>query len=93
MSVPTMAEVLLSLGFVVLGLLLYRWHRSKQYCPAAMKQEPKTKDDSDEEDLAYYDSFYCIMLSDGTCRSGYMIDRSQRAPDVCMPDGHAPSDK
>ena len=77
--------VFLPLGFVSLGLLLYCRQRNKQRRPAAINQEMQAKNKSDAaEDLAYVDNFYCIMLSDGTCRSGHMPETT---PDIPARDG------
>lgn len=82
----TLASIILTLGFISLGLLLYFRQRTKQRRAAAINQEQPNGDETvTAEDRAYAENFYCIMLSDGTCRSGIMPDSpkqtSEGAPD------------
>lgn len=59
----------LVLGAILLGLLLSLRHRVKQRRDAAIRdQAAETRPVGDALD----DGFYCIMLKDGTCRSGFM---------------------
>jgi len=85
MDTLTLASVM-ALSFISLGLLLYFRQRTKQHRGAAIDQEqPNRGETVTEEDRAYAENFYCIMLTDGTCRSGIMPDSpkqtSEGAPD------------
>ncbi len=64
----------LGIGIGVVCLLLcYLRHRRKQRRLAAIHQVPPVQDDTDEpHDVSYIDRFYCLRLSDGTYRSGYI---------------------
>jgi len=86
MDTLTLASIILTLGFISLGLLLYFRQRTKQRRAAAINQEQPNGDETvTAEDRAYAENFYCIMLTDGTCRSGIMPDSpkqtSEGAPD------------
>ena len=86
MDTLTLASIILTLGFISLGLLLYFQRRTKQRRAAAIDQEQPSNDETvDAEDRAYAENFYCFMLSDGTCRSGFTMDPPKRAPDVRAP--------
>jgi len=83
MNTLTLASVILIPGFVLVGLLLYFRQRPKQHRAAAIDQEQPSRDETDDaEDRAYAENFYCIMLTDGTCRPGFMMDPPKQAPDV-----------
>ncbi len=86
MNTLTLASVILTLGFVSLGLLLYFRQRIRQRRAAAIDQEQPSSDETvDAEDRAYAENFYCFMLSDGTCRSGFTMDPPKQAPDGRTP--------
>jgi len=89
MNTLTLASVILTLGFVSLGLLLYFRQRIRQRRAAAIDQEQPSSDETvDAEDRAYAENFYCFMLSDGTCRSGFTMDppkRAARTPGEMLP--------
>ncbi|MAL90452.1 MAG: hypothetical protein CMK94_02660 [Pseudomonas sp.] len=81
MDTLTLASVM-ALSFIALGLLLYFQRRTKQRHAAATAQEQPSNDETvDAEDRAYAENFYCIMLTDGTCRPGFMMDPPKQAPD------------
>lgn len=83
MDTLTLASFILALSFISLGLLLYFKRRTKQRRAAAMSQEqPRSDETVDAEDRAYAENFYCIMLTDGTCRPGFMMEPPKQAPDV-----------
>lgn len=83
MDTLTLASILLTLGFVSLGLLMYFRQRTRQCRAAAVDQEQPISDETvDAEDRAYAENFYCIMLTDGTCRPGFIMDPPKQAPDV-----------
>ena len=91
-SLP-LASIILTLGFITLGLLLYFQRRTKQRRAAAIDQEKPSSDETvDAEDRAYAENFYCFMLSDGTCRSGFTMGPPKRAPDVRTPGEILPSE-
>jgi hypothetical protein len=90
MSALTMVGVLPLLGLVVFGLLLYLQMRSKKRRLAAIRAELQRK--AEPGINPFYDGFYGIMLSDGSCRSGYMIDGPKQTPDASKPAGITPSD-
>jgi hypothetical protein len=82
MNTLTLASVILTLGFGSLGLLLYFRQRTEQLRASAIDQERPISDETDyAEDRAYAENFYCIMLTDGTCRPGFMMDPPKHAPD------------
>ncbi|WP_437421125.1 hypothetical protein [Stutzerimonas chloritidismutans] len=82
MDTLTLASVM-ALSFISLGLLLYFRQRTKQHRGAAIDQEqPNRGETVTAEDRAYAENFYCIMLTDGTCRPGFMMDPPKQAPDV-----------
>jgi len=86
MDTLTLASVILALGSISLGLLLYFRQRTRQHRAAAIDQEQLGSDQTvDAEDRAYAENFYCIMLTDGTCRPGFMMDPPKQAPDVRAP--------
>ncbi|WP_417775503.1 hypothetical protein [Stutzerimonas xanthomarina] len=86
MDTLTLASIILTLGFISLGLLLYCQRRTKQRRAAAIEQEQPSSDETvDAEDRAYAENFYCIMLTDGTCRPGFMMEPPKQAPDVRAP--------
>lgn len=60
----------LALGVAVLSLASYGWYRSRQRRLAAIRLELQRKTEAGINPLD--DGFYCIMLKDGTCRSGYI---------------------
>ncbi len=82
MDTFTLASIILTLGFVSLGLLLYFQRRTKQRRAALDQEQPSSDETVDAEDRAYAENFYCIMLTDGTCRPGFMMDTPKQAPDV-----------
>ncbi|HCJ28526.1 MAG TPA: hypothetical protein DHV63_04390 [Pseudomonas sp.] len=83
MEILTLASIILTLGFVSLGLLLYFRQSSKLRRAAAIDQEKPSSDETvDAEDRAYAENFYCIMLTDGTCRPGFMMAPPKQAPGV-----------
>ncbi|WP_313478994.1 hypothetical protein [Stutzerimonas kunmingensis] len=93
MDTLTLASIILTLGFISLGLLLYFRQRTRQRRAAAIDQEqPRSDKTVDAEDRAYAENFYCIMLTDGTCRPGFMMDPPKQAPDVRAPDEILPSE-
>jgi len=86
MDTLTLASIILTLCFVLLGLLLYFRQRTRQHRAAAIDQGQLSSDHTvDAEDRAYAENFYCIMLTDGTCRPGFMMDPPKQAPDVRKP--------
>ena len=86
MDTLTLASLILTLGFISLGLLLYFRQRTKQHRAAAINQEQPSRNETDAaEDRTYAENFYCIMLTDGTCRPGFMMDPPKQAPDVRAP--------
>lgn len=86
MDTLTIASIFLSLGFVSLGLPLYFRQRTRQRRAAAIDQEqPRSDETVDAEDRAYAENFYCIMLTDGTCRPGFFMDPPKQASDVPAP--------
>lgn len=88
MDTLTLASIILTLGFISLGLLLYFPQRTKQRRAAAINHEQPNRDETvTAEDRAFAENFYCIMLTDGTCRPGIMMDPPKQAPDVRAPDG------
>jgi len=60
----------LVLGAIMLGLSGYLWRRRKQRRITAMHLDR----DAQLQRAANFlnDDFYCIMLKDGSCRSGYL---------------------
>jgi hypothetical protein len=93
MSIFTLVAVSLTLGFVSLGLLAYSRQRIKKRRPAAINQELEVRNETDAAaDLAYVNDFICIMLRDGTCRSGIMMDPPKQTPATRAPHGGLPSD-
>lgn len=85
MDTLTLASIILTLGFISLGLLCFQ-RRTKQRRAAAIDQEQRSSDETvDAEDRAYAENFYCIMLTDGTCRPGFIMDPPKQAPDVRKP--------
>jgi len=93
MGTLTLASIILTLGFISLGLLLYFRQRTRQRRAAAIDQEqPRSDETVDAEDRAYAENFYCIMLTDGTCRPGFMMDPPKQAPDVRTPAEILPSE-
>jgi len=93
MDTLTLASIILTLGFISLGLLLYFRQRTRQRRAAAIDQEqPRSDETVDAEDRAYAENFYCIMLTDGTCRPGFMMDPPKQAPDVRTPAEILPSE-
>jgi len=86
MDTLTLASIILALGSISLGLLLYFRQRTRQHRAVAIDQEqPRSDETVDAEDRAYAENFYCIMLTDGTCRPGFMMDPPKQAPDVRKP--------
>jgi len=86
MDTLTIASIFLTLGFVSLGLPLYFRQRTRQRRAAAIDQEqPRSDETVDAEDRAYAENFYCIMLTDGTCRPGFFMDPPKQASDVPAP--------
>ncbi|MBU2013223.1 MAG: hypothetical protein KJ595_13670 [Gammaproteobacteria bacterium] len=84
----TLASVILAPSLISLGLLLYFRQRTKHRRAAAINQAQPNRDETvTAEDRAYAENFYCIMLTDGTCRPGIMMDPLTQAPDVRAPDG------
>lgn len=82
----TLTSIILTLGFISLGLLLYFRQRTKQRRTAAINQEQPNRDETvTAEDRAYAENFYCIMLTDGTCRPGFFMDPPKQASDVPAP--------
>lgn len=93
MDTLTLASIIVTLGFISLGLLLYFQRRTKQRRAVAIDQEQPSSDETvDAEDRAYAENFYCFMLSDGTCRSGFTMDPPKQAPDVRTPAEILPSE-
>lgn len=90
MSVLTVVGVLLLLGFAMFGLLLFLHMRSEKRRLAEIRAELQRKAEAGNN--PFDDGFYCFMLSNGTCRSGYMIDQPKQVPDANKPDGNAPTD-
>lgn len=60
----------LAFGAIVLGLSGYFWRRRKQRRLTAMHLDRDAQLQRAANILN--DDFYCIMLKDGSCRSGYM---------------------
>jgi len=86
MDTLTLTRIILTLGFISLGLLLYFRQRTKQRRAAAINQEPPSRDEAvTAEDRTYAENFYCIMLTDGTCRPGFFMDTPKQASDVSAP--------
>lgn len=86
MGTLTLASIILSLGLISLSLLLSFQRRTKQRRAAAIVQEQPSNDETvDAEDRAYAENFYCIMLTDGTCRPGFFMDPPKQASDVPAP--------
>jgi len=86
MDTLTLTRIILTLGFISLGLLLYFRQRTKQRRAAAINQEPPSRDEAvTAEDRTYAENFYCIMLTDGTCRPGFFMDPPKQASDVSAP--------
>lgn len=86
MDTLTIASIFLTLGFVSLGLPLYFRQRTRQRRAAAIDQEqPRSDETVDAEDRAYAENFYCIMLTDGTCRPGFFMDPPKQESDVPAP--------
>lgn len=82
MDTLTLASIILTLGFVSLGLLLSFRQRTRQRRAAAIDQEQLGSEETvDAEDRAYAENFYCIMLTDGTCRPGFIMDPPKQVPD------------
>ena len=82
MDTLTLACIMLTLGVISFGLLLF-FRRIKQRRAAAINQEQPNGDETvTAEDRAYAENFYCIMLSDGTCRSGIMPDSPKQTSEV-----------
>ncbi|TDQ37570.1 hypothetical protein [Thiopseudomonas denitrificans] len=55
---------------------------SRNRRPANQYEPPRYPDDEEEAQGADSETrgeFYCIMLRDGTCRSGYIIDEPEPA--------------
>ncbi|MDH0214034.1 MULTISPECIES: hypothetical protein [Stutzerimonas stutzeri subgroup] len=92
MDTLTLASIILTLGFISLGLLLYFQRRTKQRRAAIDQEQPSSDETVDAEDRAYAENFYCFMLTDGTCRSGFTMDPPKRAPDVRIPGETLPSE-
>lgn len=92
MDTLKLASIILTLGFISLGLLLYFRQRTKQHRAAAINQEQPSRNETDAAgDRAYAENFYCIMLTDGTCRPGIMMAPPKRAPDLRTPGEALPS--
>ncbi|WP_313088829.1 hypothetical protein [Pseudomonas sp.] len=92
MDILTLASLILALGFLSLGLLLHSLQRIEQRRAAATNQEQQNQDESvSAEDREYFENFYCFMLTDGTCRPGFMQPAKQ-VPDVQTPGGVLPSE-
>lgn len=88
MDTLTLVSVILTLGFISLGLLLWFRQCTKQRRAAAINQgQPKRDETVSADDRAYAENFYCIMLTDGTCRPGFITDPPKQAPDVPAPGG------
>lgn len=86
MDTLTLASIILTLGLISLGLLLYFQRRTKKLRAAAINQEqPNGGETVTAEDRAYAENFYCIMLTDGTCRPGFFMDPPKQASDVPAP--------
>lgn len=66
-------RAVLALGVVALCLLLYLWHRIKQ---RRMHRDRKAEIQPGGDALD--DGFYCIMLKDGTTRSGFIAPAGER---------------
>lgn len=93
MDTVTLTSIPLILGFISLGLLLYLRQRTKQRRAVAINQEQPNKDETvTVEDRAYAENFYCFMLTNGTCRSGFTMGPPKRAPDVRTPGESFPSE-
>jgi len=87
MDTLTLACIMLTLGVISFGLLLF-FRRIKQRRAAAINQERPSRDEAvTAEDRAYAENFYCIMLTDGTCRPGFIMDPPKQASDVPAPGG------
>ena len=93
MDTLTLASIIMTLGFVSIGLLRYFRQSSRQRRAAAIDQQQPSSDETvDAEDRAYAENFFCFMLSDGTCRSGFTMDPPKQAPDVRTPGEILPSE-
>jgi len=92
MDTLTLASIILTLGFISLGLLLYFQRRTKQRRAAIDQEQPSSDETVDAEDRAYAENFYCFMLTDGTCRSGFTMDPPKQAPDERTSDEMLPSE-
>lgn len=93
MDTFTLTSIPLTLGFISLGLLLYLRQRTKQRRAVAINQEQTNRDKTvTAEDRAYAENFFCFMLTNGTCRSGFKIGPSKWAPDVRTPGETLPSE-
>lgn len=68
---------LLLLGFAVFGLLVFLQLRSDRRRLAEIRAKFQRKAEAGIN--PFDDGFYCIMLSDGTCRSGYVADTQEQA--------------
>jgi hypothetical protein len=68
--------VYLALGAALLGLIVYCWHRRKQRSLVTVVGDGEAESELDTE--TFSDNFYCIMLTDGTCRSGYIDAKTER---------------
>jgi len=72
-------------------MLLYSCKRTKKR--PAINQEVKARNEGDAAaDQAYFNDFICIMLRDGTCRSGIMMDPPKQTPDTRAPHGSVRSE-
>ncbi len=67
--------ILLLLISALLSLVVFLHRRSEKRRFAEIQAELQRKVDAGIN--PFDDSFYCFMLSDGTCRSGYMADTQE----------------
>src|SRR5690606_29318624 len=86
MDTLILASIILTLGLISLGLLLYFQRHTNKSRAAAISQEATSKDEAvTAEDRTYAENFYCIMLTDGPCRPGFFMDPPKQASDVPAP--------
>lgn len=69
--------MVLALVIVITGLLSFWLRRSKHRCREVITTKPTTQNELDGQ--AYCDDFICIMLTDGTTRSG-LISQPKAKP-------------
>lgn len=84
MSALTLLGILLLLGFAVFGLLVFLQLRSDRRRLAEIRAKLQRKAEAGIN--PFDDGFYCIMLSDGTCRSGYVTAPQEQACDARKPE-------